>query len=83
MRHDNDGPLGNLMRNGYTKKEWGTLSMLQGFALLLGAPFSQVRKLYLSRDAKGVADWMLINLGNKRAMEQAQRSARERNAMNY
>jgi hypothetical protein len=78
-----DRPQDRLMRSGYTKKEWGTLAMAQGFSMLVGAPFSQVKRLYLSRDAKGVADWMLVNIGNRKALERARKNAKERNAANF
>ncbi|MDR1019322.1 MAG: hypothetical protein LBL73_01065 [Synergistaceae bacterium] len=82
-REEDDGGTAKLMRNGYTKKEWGTLAMLNGFANLTGAPFTQFQRLWLSRDAKGVADWMLVNMGNRKALERAQRNARERNAASF
>jgi hypothetical protein len=80
---DGDGEAGRLMRNGYTKKEWGTLSMAQGFAMLAGAPFTQAKRLYLSRDAQGVADMLLVNMGNRKALERARKNAKERNLANW
>jgi hypothetical protein len=80
---EDDGARGKLMRNGYTKKEWGVLSMAQGFSLLTGAPYTQLRRIYMSRNAQDIADILLINIGNKKAVERAQQNAKKRNAANY
>jgi hypothetical protein len=73
-----DGTGGKLMRNGMSKEEYGALTMAQGFAMLTGTPWNQARRLYTSRNAEGVADMLLANIGNRRAAERIQKAARER-----
>jgi hypothetical protein len=82
-REEENGEIQKLMRNGYTKEEYGVLAMAQGFSLLVGAPFSQVQRIYRARDAQDFADVLLINLGNQKALERAQQNAKKRNAANW
>jgi hypothetical protein len=80
---EDDTPRARLMRNGLSKSEYGALSMLQGLSLLAGAPYSQARRLWLSGDAESVSDALLMNLGNRRAMERTQKALREKRLANW
>ena len=78
-----DTPRERLTRGGLSKSEYGYLSMLQGLSLLAGAPYSQVRRIWLSGDAESVSDALLMNLGNRRAMERTQKALREKRLGNW
>ncbi|MDR3279971.1 MAG: hypothetical protein LBT23_05625 [Synergistaceae bacterium] len=82
-RDEDESPKAKLMRNGYTKKEYGALTMAQGFAALSGAPWNQVKRLYTTRDAHDAADTLGVILGNRQAIKRAQRNAKERNIANW
>ena len=72
-----------LMRSGMSKSEYGTLSMLQGLSLLAGAPYSQARRVWLSGDARDAWDVLMVNMGNRRAMERTQQALREKRLANW
>lgn len=70
-----------ITRAGLTKRESGTLAILNGYSLLQPFPYVMARKVYMAGKARDAADAALILTGNRDALRRTREKAYQEGRM--